>query len=285
MPAGMQSGHSVYNGTKTGLLKSGYTWGITYGDSSGASGVVYTDKVTVGNATATSMAVEAATSASSSFLSDNVGSGMIGMAWKNINGVRPQQQNTFWENIGPQLDKNLFAVTLRKNASGSFDFGYIDHSRYTGRITYMNIVPNSGYWMLNAGGYRIGQQKAVKYAFNKIVDTGTSLMLLPLDIVKAYYSTVKGAGYDSNWGGYVFPCNSNLNRIGVRVGGTMFFVPGQYLSWSQINSTHCFGGLQLSTGLPFAILGDVFLKAVYAVFDVSGKAPRVGLARQVNLLS
>lgn len=285
MPASQTNGRTVYDGTKTGTLRSGYTWSITYGDSSGAAGVVYSDKVTIGNATVTSMAVEAATSASSSFLSDQVGSGMVGMAWKNINGVRPTQQNTFFGNIGSQLDKNLFAVTLRQNASGSFDFGFIDPSRYTGRITYMNIVPNSGYWMLNAGAYRIGQQKAVKYNFNKIVDTGTSLMLLPLDIVKDYYSNVAGAGYSADNGGYVYPCDQQMPRIGLRIGGTMFFVPGSLMTWSQINSTHCFGGLQPSTGLPFAILGDVFLKAVYAVFDVSGKSPRVGLARQRNILS
>jgi len=284
MPADMQQGHHVYNVSETGTLMKGYTWGITYGDSSGASGIVYADKVAVGAATVTSMAVEAATSASSSFLSDTQGSGMIGLAWKNINGVSPQQQNTFFGNVGPLLDKNLFAVALRKGASGSFDFGYIDHSRYTGGITYMPIVPNSGYWMLDQGAYRIGQQKAVVYSFNKIVDTGTSLLLLPLQIVKDYYKTVDGAGYDGNWGGYVFPCGSHLDRIGVRVGGTMFFVPGSYLSWSQINATHCFGGLQPSTGLPFSILGDVFLKAVYAVFDLSAKNPRIGLAKQVHLL-
>jgi hypothetical protein len=54
-------GHDYYKVDST-KRKSGYTWKISYGDGSGASGQVYADKVTVGAVTATSQAVEAATS-------------------------------------------------------------------------------------------------------------------------------------------------------------------------------------------------------------------------------
>ena len=45
LPAASQSGHSVYNpsNSATAKLLSGYTWSISYGDGSGASGIVYTD--------------------------------------------------------------------------------------------------------------------------------------------------------------------------------------------------------------------------------------------------
>lgn len=45
LPAASQSGHSVYNPatSTTKKLLSGYTWSISYGDGSGASGNVYTD--------------------------------------------------------------------------------------------------------------------------------------------------------------------------------------------------------------------------------------------------
>jgi aspergillopepsin I len=64
---------------------SGYSWRITYGDGSGASGDVYKDKVSVGGVTATSQAVEAARSVSSQFVQDTANDGLLGLAFSSIN--------------------------------------------------------------------------------------------------------------------------------------------------------------------------------------------------------
>lgn len=70
MPSSEQSGHAIYNPSTSGRKLSGETWDISYGDGSGASGTVYADKVVVGGVTATSQAVEAATSVSAAFSQD-----------------------------------------------------------------------------------------------------------------------------------------------------------------------------------------------------------------------
>jgi hypothetical protein len=51
-----------------------------------------------------------------------------------------------------------------------------------------------------------------------------------------------------------------------------------FISYGQINTSTCYGGLQSSEGLPFGILGDILLKAQFVVFDV-GKT-RIGFANK-----
>jgi len=95
-PSSESTGHAKYNPSKTGTLKKGYSWSISYGDNSGAAGTVYADKVVVGGVTATSQAVEAATSVSSQFTQDTDNDGLLGLAFSSINTVKPKAQTTFF---------------------------------------------------------------------------------------------------------------------------------------------------------------------------------------------
>jgi len=47
LPSSEQTGHNIYTVTSSKKL-SGETWDISYGDGSGAKGVVYADKVVIG---------------------------------------------------------------------------------------------------------------------------------------------------------------------------------------------------------------------------------------------
>jgi len=69
-PSSESSGHTLYNPQTSGQIESGSTWNISYGDGSGGAGDVYADTVVVGGVTATSQAVEAATSVSAQFQQD-----------------------------------------------------------------------------------------------------------------------------------------------------------------------------------------------------------------------
>lgn len=84
----------------------------------------------------TRQAVEAATSLSASFLSDTNNDGLVGLAWPKINNCYPKQCNTFVQNAKPSLPGKVFTADLKKGAPGSFDFGFINATKYTGDITY-----------------------------------------------------------------------------------------------------------------------------------------------------
>lgn len=124
-PSSESTGHTLYNPADSGTKKDGYTWNITYGDGSGAAGVVYADKVVVGGVTATSQAVEAATSVSSEFTQDTKNDGLLGLAFSSINTVEPVQQTTFFDTVKDTLAKKLFTADLKKGTAGSYGFGYV----------------------------------------------------------------------------------------------------------------------------------------------------------------
>ena len=121
-PTKSAKGHALYN-TSSGTSLDGYTWAITYGDGSGASGNVFADKVVIGSVTATSQAVEAATSVAKSFARNTDQDGLVGLAFSKINKVSPQPQTTFFDTVKSSLAAQVFTSALQKGAPGDYTFG------------------------------------------------------------------------------------------------------------------------------------------------------------------
>ncbi|KAF2157559.1 acid protease [Myriangium duriaei CBS 260.36] len=281
MPKSQQGqGHTLYKPGSTASLLKGQSWSIGYGDGSGAKGIVYADKVVIGGVTATRQAVEAATSASSGFSSDGSNDGLLGLAFSSINTVSPSQQTTFFDSVKSSLAKALFTSSLKKGAPGTYDFGFINSTKYTGAITYTPVTTKNGFWEFNAGSYIVGNTKFSAAVGDSIADTGTTLLYLPARVASNYYAQVKGAFLSSKYGGWVFPCSASLPNFQVSIGGTYFTIPGTYLNFSPNSDGSCFGGVQNNDGMGFSIFGDMFLKAVFVVWDQSQSTPRLGIAKQ-----
>ncbi|RMZ68651.1 aspartic endopeptidase pep1 [Pyrenophora seminiperda CCB06] len=277
------SGHSYYTANPAKIL-SGYSWRISYGDGSSASGKVYADTVTIGGVTATSQAVEAATAISSSFSQDVDTDGLVGLAFSSINTVSPRKQTTFFDTVKSQLAKPLFAAALKYHAAGTYDFGFLDSSKYTGSITYTPVDSSQGFWGFTASAYSVGSS-TTQSSIDGILDTGTTLVFLDDNIISKYYSQVKGAQNSQNAGGYIFPCSATLPNFSITVGGVKQTIPGSYINYAPNGDGTCFGGLQSNSNVGFNIFGDVFLKSKYIVFDLSTGSPRAGFAQQVGVPS
>jgi len=99
-------------------------------------------------------------------------------------------------------------------------------------------------------------------------DTGTSLMLVDDAVAKAYYASVTGARNDPDIGGFVYPCNARLPEFAVAIGPTyMAVIPGDGITFAEVSTTTCFGGIQSNGGSALQIYGDVMFKTQFVVFD------------------
>lgn len=81
------AGHQIYDPSLSSTAKqlSGYTWKITYGDGSGASGDVYKDTVSVGGTTVQDQGVELASKISAQFQRDVDDDGLLGLSFTRGN--------------------------------------------------------------------------------------------------------------------------------------------------------------------------------------------------------
>lgn len=241
LPAASQTGHQNYDSTKSTTFKelAGSTFSISYGDGSGAAGMVGTDTVNIGGATVTSQAIELATTVSASFVSDTNSNGLVGLAFSKLNTVKPTSQKTFFDSAMPSLAQPVFTADLRKAAVGSYEFGNIDSAKYNGTLQWAAVNTTQGFWQFSSTKFSVGTGASMTNPGNQaIADTGTTLMLANAAVINAYYSQVQGAVNNATVGGVTFPCAATLPDLNVDVGGSFnALVRGDDINFAPVDAT------------------------------------------------
>ncbi|MCJ1474601.1 Type I transmembrane sorting receptor [Lambiella insularis] len=168
----------------------------------------------------------------------------------------------------------------RKSKEGCFgqlQLRYIDTSEYTGSITYATVITTHGFWEFTSNDYAIGATTFVSLSIDAVVDTGTTLTLLPQSLTKAYYAEVSGAVNSAAEGGFIFPCAATLPQLSLGVGTYQAVILGGDLNYLPVNSTYCYGGVQSNTGIGFSVFGLTFIKSQFVVFRGTSN-PTIGFA-------
>lgn len=289
LPASVKSqgqGHTIFDPTKSSTFKSvkGDKWKISYGDSSSASGTVGTDNVTIGGLTIKNQAVELATQMSDQFI-QGAGDGLLGLAFGNINTVTPRAVATPVENMISEQDipqtAELFTCNLGSwrdandpdGGKSFYTFGYIDEPtvKASGQeIAYTPIDSSQGFWMFASTSATVNGTTVDQSGNTAIADTGTTLALVADATCEAIYQAIPGAKYDSNQQGWVFPSKTTTDQLPVvtfAVGDTQFAVQKEDLGFADAGNGMVYGGIQSRGSMTFDILGDTFLKGIYAIFD------------------
>jgi hypothetical protein len=290
------SSHSIFDPSKSSTFKSssGSKWQISYGDSSSASGTVGTDNVSIGNITIKDQAVELASKLSTQFV-EGAGDGLLGLAWGNINTVTPTPVQTPVENMITQSDipktAELFTAKLGSwrdasdpdKGAGFYTFGTIDSETVNGQtISYTPVDNSQGFWMVDSTSAVVNNDTIDQSGNTAIIDTGTTLALVADSTLKAIYDAIPGSKYDSTQQGYVFPSSTTADQlptVSFAIGDKQFVVQKEDLAFADAGNGFVFGGTQSRGTMTFDILGDTFLKSIYAIFDQGnqrfGAVPRI----------
>lgn len=148
-----------------------------------------------------------------------------------------------------------------------------DKSQYKGDITWVKLEEPK-YWQISLDDVSVGSYSSGKT--NGIVDSGTSLITGPSTEIQRIASTVGAT--KTLLGQYTIDCDKvpTLPNLDFKINGKTWTVPGKDLV-IQSGGTCLFVmmGMDIPTG-PKWILGDVFMRKFYTVFDYENE--QVGFA-------
>ncbi|ROT43235.1 acid protease [Sodiomyces alkalinus F11] len=175
------------------------------------------------------------------------------------------------------LDKGLFCVFLSRSGdgpnTGEISFGSCNPDKYTGDFSYTDVGSNNGDWAIPLDGITYGGQRAGDEQRLAYIDTGTSYVFGPKADVKAFHGNIPGSSSDDGTTWKV-PCNSN-KTVAYTFSGVSYNISSRDWLSRPDNDGSCTSNIYGHEVVRGAwLLGDLFLKNVYAAFDVDEK--RIG---------
>ncbi|KAI8366188.1 aspartic peptidase domain-containing protein [Blakeslea trispora] len=194
-----------------------------------------------------------AASSSSSSSSTTTSNGILGLGYPRLTaasstGSSPYNPFVFNLVANGVISDPVFSIYLnnleKKGWVGEVVFGGVDTSKFSGNLTYMNVVSlsstqrsksgnkkkkkravsfnnNNYYWMVGAQGISVTDSNtpnnhSASFTFNSnsayILDTGTTLTYLPTSMAKAVVEAVVGTGgytTDTSSGAYIVSCSAS----------------------------------------------------------------------------
>ena len=253
------------------------------GDGSSASGKVGYDVLSLGGLTIKEQAIQLAAAPSPQF-SHGTMDGIMGLAFRKLNTIhfegKPFPHATPAENAWRQEDipveAGVFtcAVYSTRDPEGDksfYTFGWIDRylvQQSGAEIAWTALDEASGLWMFPSERATVGGTPVPRPGNKAIADSGTALVLLSDNVCRELYAQIRGAEYSERDQGYTVPRDITLDELpelSVAIGGTEFAIQKQDLVFAPLDENRWYGGVQSRGENPFDILGDTFLKSVYAV--------------------
>merc|ERR1711998_347317 len=267
--------HKYDSSKSSTYVKNGTVFKIQYG-SGPVSGIWSQDTFAIGGVSAKQQDFAEVEDASGLGLAYAIGKfdGILGMGWDRISvdGVKTPFHSLV---DSGNLASPVFAFYLGNNQPGELTIGGTDKSHYTGDFAYVPLK-SEDYWRIELDDFKISG-KSVTTTKTAIVDSGTSLLAGPKDDVAAI---AKSLGATSVMGKeYIFSdCTKGGPDMDITIAGKDYtFKFADYTIQSGSTCLFAMMGIDVpAPNGPLWILGDVFMRKYYTVFDWGNK--RLGFA-------
>lgn len=270
--------HSKYDSTASSTYAAnGTEFNIMYG-SGPVSGFQSFDDLDMGGLVVKQQEFAEVTDASGLGAAYKLGKfdGILGMAFPilSVNNVPTCFENLMNQNL---VEEGKFAFYLGNSRSdkGELVLGGVDEAHYTGDITWVDLMAAT-YWQIALDSFTVD---GTTYASNTkaIVDSGTSILTGPSDIVAQLAESIGAKEIIA--GEYLVACDyDNLPDFKFEIDSKFYTLsPEDYLIPDGDLCLLGMMGLDIPrpTG-PLWILGDVFMRKYYTVFDQENE--KVGFA-------
>ncbi|KAL2002371.1 hypothetical protein VTN02DRAFT_78 [Thermoascus thermophilus] len=181
------------------------------------------------------------------------------------------------------LKSNIIGISLSRTSDGANDgemtLGDVDRTKYLGDITYTGAATNLNRWQIPLDDAGVDGKACNFTGKSAIIDTGTSYILIPPDDATTLHALIPGSSPKGE--NFIVPCDSTAKVQFTFSGVTYDVSPKDYVGDPADSS----GETCVSTiighqvfGPDDWLVGDVFLKNVYSVFDFDKN--QVGFARR-----
>ncbi|KAJ7020608.1 acid protease [Mycena alexandri] len=269
-------GHTLYDpSASSSAVNTTDPFFLQFG-AGNATGFIFTDTVEIAGITARAQSVGASNHYSVEFEEVNFPpDGLVGMAFPALSvfGDNPLFTTLVTQGTVPPV----FGVKLADTGSELF-LGGVDTALFTGAFRNVSLIEED-FYALNLQALAVNNQVvATANGVVAIVDTGTTLLIGDPEGVEIVYEAIPGAKDASEVigpGFFTVPCN-RIPTVGIELGNQLFNVAPAIFNLGVLEGNDCVGGLVSMEGVPFWVLGDIFLRNFYTVFD-QGNA-RVGFA-------
>ena len=244
-------------------------WSLTYGTGQ-VTGTLGTDTVSIANYSL-DLSFGLATTASDDFNSYPM-DGILGLGPTSSStlGVPTVMQKLDSANL---LTKNIVGIHLQRSSDntrdGQITFGAIDTTKFDGQLNYIPLVTAADtMWEIPVGDASVNGQSCSFTGRSAVVDTGTSYILMPLSDAITLHALIPGSSHSGE--DFTLPCSSTAVVQFTFADVTYSVGPEDYLGKNTSSgSGECASNIvgHQAFGPNQWILGDVFLKNVYVVFD------------------
>jgi cathepsin D len=245
-------------------------WSVSYGTGT-VEGVTVTDTVAFANYSV-QMGFGSATVTSNDFNNYPM-DGILGLGRTASNqiGTPTVMQVLDDKNL---LQANILGIHLQRNSDGAKDgqitFGGVDRSKFQGSLSYTATVSaDSNLWEIPVDDVAVSGTSCKLAGRSAIIDTGTSYVLMPPADAKMLHAQIPGSTNTGGSPNYMIPC-STTKTIQFTFSGVIYSVqPKDYVGKADSTGKMCTSNIigQQAYSANQWILGDVFLKNVYTVFD------------------